>query len=180
MPSTAESIHIDASCEQVFDLLHDYSRRLAWDPFLRRADVLGQEAGRADGCVKVGTRTWCAARWRNGGLGMETVYVTFRRPDVAAVRMTRGPWFIRLFGASIRHVQEGSGCRVTYRFTFEAAPQWLAPLMRPVFRRFFERETRGRLEALKRYAEGTDEREGERCPASRSDTPPPSTARERR
>ncbi|MBS1912643.1 MAG: SRPBCC family protein [Bacteroidetes bacterium] len=157
MPSTAESIHIDAPCEQVFDLLHDYSRRLAWDPFLRRADVLGHAAGRADHRVDVGTRTWCAARRRNGGLGMETVYVTFQRPRVAAVRMTRGPWFIRLFGASIRHVPEGSGCRVTYRFMFETGPRWLAPLMKPIFHRFFERETRARLEALKKYMESANE-----------------------
>lgn len=154
MPSIAESIHIDATCEQVFELLHDYSRRLEWDPFLRRADVLERGPGCEDDRAAVGTRTWCAARWRNGGMGMETVYITFLPPNAAAVSMTRGPWFLELFAASIRHKPEGEhGSRVTYRFAFTARPRWLAAIATPLFRSIFRHETRRRLAALKMYME---------------------------
>ena len=37
-----ESILIEASPESVFDLIHDYKRRLEWDPFLKEATLLGQ------------------------------------------------------------------------------------------------------------------------------------------
>jgi hypothetical protein len=38
--SREETILIDASPESVFDLIHDYKRRLEWDPFLKEATLL--------------------------------------------------------------------------------------------------------------------------------------------
>ena len=148
MPSCEASIEIRATTEEVFDLIHDYSRRLEWDPFLRRAEIV--DGASAAG---IGVKTLCVARWRNGGLGMETVYVNFHRPTVAAVKMTRGPWFLGRFAASIRQETTASGCRVTYRFSFAPWPRWAAPLFSPVFRRVFARETHRRLHSLKQFVE---------------------------
>jgi hypothetical protein len=55
---------------EVFALTQDYPRRLAWDPFLRRAELIGGATA-----PDVGARAWCVA-WL--GLGMETEYVSFR------------------------------------------------------------------------------------------------------
>lgn len=146
MRSEETSVEIHASPEQVFDLLHDYTRRLDWDPFLRRAVVLN---GRASG---LHVRTLCVAKWTSGGLGMETEYVAFQRPAVAAVKMTRGPWFFASFAASIRQdVQVDARTRVTYRVHFRVRPAWLTRVLVPMLRFVFMRETRARLAALKRY-----------------------------
>src|SRR5262245_66304072 len=77
---------------QVFALTQDYSRRLSWDPFLRRAELVGGAV--APG---VGVRAWCVAR---SGLGMETEYVSFAPPRIAAGKMTRGPWAWESFGCA--------------------------------------------------------------------------------
>lgn len=139
---------VNSSPERVFDLLHDYARRLQWDPFLRRADVIdGDTAG-------LHVRTLCVAKWSSGGLGMETVYVSFKRPAVAAVRMTRGPWVLRSFAASIRQRAQPDGTTtVTYRYHFRVRPQWLAPVLAPLAQFLFMRETRQRLQALKAVLE---------------------------
>lgn len=146
MSVAEQSVVIGATPEEVFDLIHDYSRRLLWDPFLRRAELEGgaEQAG-------VGISTYCAARLRSGGLGMRTVYVSFRRPDVAAVKMTQGPWFLRNFAASISQKGLADGTRVTYKFSFSVKPRWLAAIIEPLLRAVFSRETRRRLVALKNH-----------------------------
>ena len=72
--------------ERVFALTQDYARRLTWDPFLRSAELM--DGASAPG---VGVRAWCVAR---SGVGLETEYVSFAPPRIAAVRMTRGPWVL--------------------------------------------------------------------------------------
>src|ERR1700722_12824445 len=91
-------VDIDAPCQKVFDVIHDYGIRLHWDTLLSKACIVdgSEEAG-------LGVRTLCMGRNHIASLGMETVYISFDRPRVAAVRMKRGPWFIADFAASIRH-----------------------------------------------------------------------------
>ncbi|WP_339912291.1 type II toxin-antitoxin system RatA family toxin [Symmachiella dynata] len=155
MPSGFASIEISTTPPTVFDLLHDYRRRLDWDPFLRDARLLkgAQVAG-------VGVTSCCVARRSAGGMAMETIYISFARPGVAAVKMTRGPIIFRTFAASIRqeHVDDNT-TRVTYRYKFELQPRWLAPLLEPVVRFIFDRETRQRLIALKQFLEGEGARD---------------------
>lgn len=144
-----ENVVIEASPEEIFDLLHDYDRRLEWDPFLRRAELENEalEAG-------LGVSTYCASRIRSGGLGMHTVYVSFRRPEVAAVKMTDGPWFLGEFAASISQTELAERqTRVTYKFSFSSRPRWAAPIVEPLFKATFRHETRRRLESLKRHLE---------------------------
>ena len=145
-------VDIDASCEEVFDAIHDYRIRLRWDTLLSRACIVdgSTEAG-------LGVRTLCAGRNSLAGLGMETIYISFQRPRVAAVRMRRGPWFITDFVASIRHAALPPGkenrSRVIYKFRIIARPRWLRAVLDPLLRLIFQRETRKRLVSLKRYIE---------------------------
>ncbi len=137
-----QSIEIEAEPEALFALTQDYARRLAWDPFLRSAALVG--GARAPG---VGVRAWCVART---GLGMETEYIAYDPPRVAAVRMTRGPWVLRTFAGTWRFEASGSGrTRVRFRYHLRARPRLLTGLLT----RHFARDTGRRLAALKAYVE---------------------------
>jgi len=126
---------------QVFALTQDYSQRLVWDPFLRRAELVGGVV--APG---VGVRAWRVARL---GLGMETEYVSFAPPRIAAVKMTRGPWALECFGGAWEFTQAGNGATtVAFRYQFRTRPHWLAWLFEPLARRWFSWETRKRVVAL--------------------------------
>ena len=87
----SESIEIKARSESVFDYTQDYKKRLKWDTFLTEAYLL-DNATQAD----KGVRAWCVSK---NGLGMETQYVSFIRPKVTAIKMTKGPYLFREFVA---------------------------------------------------------------------------------
>jgi hypothetical protein len=144
------SIDIQAKPEAVFDRLHDYRRRLEWDTFLQEACLL-DGAGRAG----LGVKTRCTARNGFAGFAMDTVYVTFDRPRVAAVKMTRGPAVLEAFAASIRQAEIEPGVtRVTYRFNFSTRPWWLRAVLDRFAAVLFLREVRQRLRSLKHHLEG--------------------------
>lgn len=79
-----ERICIKRLHQDVFDFTQDYKNRLLWDTFLKRAELMGD----TDNAAK-GVKAYCVAR---NGFGMETQYVTFNRPKVTAVKMTKGPF----------------------------------------------------------------------------------------
>jgi len=152
MRSLEAAIEIRASPEAVFDLIHDYARRLEWDPFLKEACLL--EGAKAAG---LGVKTRCTARNGFAGLAMETVYLSFDRPKVAAVRMTRGPAVLETFAATLRQEDIRLGlARVTYRFNFSTRPRWLRAIAGPIASILFQREVRQRLKALKSYMERSE------------------------
>lgn len=136
-----ESIEIAAGPSELFDLSQDYGRRLEWDPFLRSASLIGARE------AAVGVRALCVAR---SGRAMETEYVSFNRPRAAAVKMTRGPWFLSSFAGSWRFEEIRPGrTRVGFRYSLEARPRALSGLLNPFLARSFARDTRARLRALK-------------------------------
>ncbi|MFT3713874.1 MAG: SRPBCC family protein [Archangium sp.] len=140
----AVSEEIPASCEAVFDLVHDYGQRLTWDTLLRAA-YMEEGAPAATGNVAV-----CSGKWLVGGLTLRTVYVSFQRGKVAAVKMINTPPFFRAWAASIRHEPLGpNASRVIYTWNFKAKPGFLAFLFEPIMALFFRWETRRRLRALK-------------------------------
>jgi hypothetical protein len=146
MSARAESIDIHCEPQAVFDLFHDYDRRLQWDPFLKEARLL-------NGAVKAGqgVKAMCVARNPLARLAMQTIYISYAPPRVAAVQMVRGPWFLRSFAASLRHAHIAPGVtRVVYRYHFRARPVWLASMLNPMLAALFSWETRRRLQALKR------------------------------
>jgi ribosome-associated toxin RatA of RatAB toxin-antitoxin module len=133
------AIDIPAPVEWLFDLTQDYARRLDWDPFLVKAELHGEHAD-------VGVRAWCVSRLPRWG--METEYVTFQRPKVVAVKMTKGPPILRMFAGSWRFEARGQLTRVTFRYRFETRPAFLAPLAE----RAFTWDTGKRLAGLRAYA----------------------------
>jgi hypothetical protein len=142
-----QSVEIAAEPGALFDLTQDYGRRLDWDPFLKEARLVDG----ADGAGP-GVRAWCVAR---NGLGMETRYVSFDPPSVCAVEMTRGPWTFRRFAGSWRFDPVGPGrTRVSFTYSLVGRPRILTGLLGWAL----ARETRRRLEALKRAVEGRSTR----------------------
>jgi len=149
MPTFPHTLLIQAEPAVLFALTQDYDQRLAWDPFLREARLL-------DGARRpaVGVRAWCVAR---NGLGMETEYVSWLPPRVAAVKMTRGPALLAGFAGSWRFEPQASGVtRVSFTYHLTAYPCWLRWLLDPILQVVFARDTVRRLRALKRATETTD------------------------
>jgi ribosome-associated toxin RatA of RatAB toxin-antitoxin module len=132
---------VQGHVDQVFALTQDYSRRLCWDPFLRSAKLVGGAVA-----PSVGVRALCVARL---GVRMETEYVSFAPPRIAAVKMTRGPWVLESFGGAWEFTPVANGATaVAFRYQFRTRPRWLAWLFEPLARRWFSWETRKRVLAL--------------------------------
>ena len=147
MPRNSVSVEVGASCTAVFNLIHDYGRRLEWDTLLSQA-VLLDDAAEAG----VGVRSLCVGTWRGLFLPLETEYISFEPGRVAAVSLTNQPPFFDQFAATIRHEPLGENrSRVTYIYFFRARPRLLAPLLEPLMNWLLRRETQNRLAALKRY-----------------------------
>jgi len=151
MPRGSDYIEVKASCDTVFDLLHDYAVRLRWDTMLSEARLIGEAKHAAKG-----VRSLCVGTWRSAFLPMETEYITFERGKVAAVRLTNQPLLFERFAATIRHTALTTGSsRVSYTYSFRVRPHPLAPLLEPVVERMIGREVRGRLVALRDFVERT-------------------------
>ena len=106
-----ETIIINKSAEMVFDYTQDYSKRLEWDTFLKKAELI-EGATYAEKQVKA----YCVAK---NGFGMETEYVSFNRPKVAAIRMTNGPYLFKTFLGSWRFTEiENQKTEVIFLYTF--------------------------------------------------------------
>ena len=84
-----ETILIDERPEQVFDFTQDYNKRLKWDTFLKKADLIDDAI-----TTGKGVKAYCVSK---NGLGMITEYVTYNRPKVTAIKMTDGPFMFKSF-----------------------------------------------------------------------------------
>jgi hypothetical protein len=136
-----------APSHAVFDLIHDYSRRLEWDTLLRAAHLTNGHTEARKGATSI-----CAGRWYLGGIALETIYISFERPTLAAVKMINRPPFFQDWAASIHHEDLSPGeSRVTYKFQFTSRPRILRPLLDPIMKWAFLRETRKRLQSLKAH-----------------------------
>ena len=137
MPHGAVTEVLPASADEVFRIIHDYSRRLEWDTLLREASLEPGHPQAALGAVAV-----CRGRRRLGGFALQTVYISFNPGRVAAIRMINRPPFFDRFAATIRHtpIDEYSS-QVEYKFDFAARPAWLRWLLHPIMQRAFAWET---------------------------------------
>jgi hypothetical protein len=138
---------IPAPSAAVFALLHDYDRRLEWDTLLQEARLCGEF-----GVAGLHARSVCKGHSYLGGITLETEYISFSPPDVAAVRMVNRPPLFESFAATIRHRDNGDGSSsIEYKYNFTARPAWLRWLLHPVMRAVFRWETRKRLRALRTH-----------------------------
>jgi len=107
----SESIVIPGNAQALFDYTQDYNNRLTWDTFLKEATLLNHATVAAKD-----VKAWCVAK---NGLGMETIYVSFFPPKVAAIKMTRGPYIFRDFAASWRFEEtDQRSTQVIFTYSF--------------------------------------------------------------
>src|SRR2546425_3859133 len=85
MRTVEAAIEIRARPEAVFDLIHDYARRLEWDSFLKEARLL--EGAEAAGPRGKGRHQ---ARKRVRGLVLVAMYPYLYRPAVTARENIKG------------------------------------------------------------------------------------------
>jgi ribosome-associated toxin RatA of RatAB toxin-antitoxin module len=142
MPKIQSEILIEGSSRSLYKFTQDYNIRLNWDPFLREARLL-------DGAtvVRIGVRAWCVAK---SGIGMETEYVFLREPNIVAIKMTKGPYFLKNFAGSWRFI-EISKCttKVIFRYYFFSRYKFLEPVLKYIL----NKEMQKRLKNLKRKFE---------------------------
>jgi len=152
MPHGTIRDNIPAPASDVFNLLHDYGRRLEWDTLL-------SEAYLTDGFeqAELGAVSVCRGKMLLGRIALKTRYVSFRPPGVAAVKMLNRPPLFKEFAATIRHQNlADGGSSIEYVYSFTARPKWLRPLLHPLMGWLFAWETRKRLRALRRHFELRD------------------------
>lgn len=143
----SESIDIASNPELVFDYTQDYNNRLKWDTFLTEAYLL-------DNVVQAdkGVKAWCVSK---NGLGMETQYVSFNRPKVTAIKMTKGPYMFREFTASWNFKEERTGItKVTFLYSFSLRLPF--SLVGFIVKGILKRNVRQRLVDLKKQFDEGD------------------------
>jgi hypothetical protein len=147
MPRGSVVERFPAERADVFRLVHDYDRRLEWDTLLQSAVL-------KDGAKAAGLHATalCKGRFCLGGIAIESEYVSFREPDVAAVKMVNHAPFFDSFAATIRHTDLGNGwSQVEYVYRFTARPAWLRWLLHPVMHALLRWETLRRLRSLRAF-----------------------------
>ena len=97
----SESILINKEQAVVFDFTQDYDNRLKWDKFLKNAVLINGAL-----TAEKGAKSFCVAQ---NGIGIESMYVTYSRPRVTAVKMTKGPFMFSSFLGSwtFKEISEG-------------------------------------------------------------------------
>lgn len=139
-----EKIIINCSQEFAFDYTQDYSNRLQWDSFLKKADLL-DGATRAD----VGVQAYCVAK---NGLGMITEYDSFNRPKATAVTMIGGPYLFRTFMASWTFKPVAAN-QTEVIFLYSISLRFPFNLVKGLVRKNLQQNVRNRLIDLKRNIE---------------------------
>lgn len=146
MPTVEDSIDIAGTPEQIFALSQDVALRLKWDPFPQQLELAG-------GATKPGVGVHVTGKSRYG-VGMEVVYVSFNPPNTVAMKMVKGPFYLRGFAGtwSFRPGNPGQ-TRVTFRYWFELRSRIMRWLLTGVVKWRVHRDIQSRLRGLKRGAE---------------------------
>ena len=139
-----EKITIKANQSVVFNYTQDYNKRLTWDTFLKRAELMNgaREAG-------AGVTAYCVAK---NGLGMETEYVSFIRPKATAIKMTKGPWPFKSFLGSWTF-KEINDNETEVMFLYSFTLRFPFSLLNILIRHNLQRNVKQRLVDLKQAVE---------------------------
>ncbi|HEY2827853.1 MAG TPA: SRPBCC family protein [Pirellulales bacterium] len=147
MPHGIVQETIPAPSADVFGLLHNYDRRLEWDTLLKEAYLTDGYHTAQTGAVSV-----CRGKSWLGGFAVKTEYVSFRPPDVAAVKLINRPPFFDTFAATIRHHDLPNGeSSIEYTYNFTTRPKWLRLFLHPMLNAIFVLETKKRLRTLRKF-----------------------------
>lgn len=131
----------------VFDAFHYHHWRHRWDSLVSATEVLGGAPSPYVGAVTQNT----GGRWMRG-LSMQTRFVSYDRPHLAAASMVGTAFPFSRWAASMRHKDMAEqGSLLIYTYTFEVSPRCLAWALQPVVRVIFAHQTRKRFHRLQAY-----------------------------
>ena len=146
MAIVAYEVVIHAPAELVYEVSQDYAVRYEWDPFPERIELL-------DGakCIGKGTKVLVLAK---NGLKMEVIFVQVKPPATAAIKMTKGPFFLESFSGSWVFKAMGDGS-TRARFVYSVKSKaWAFPLfLDGIIAWYFKGVVIRRLDSLKAYCE---------------------------
>jgi hypothetical protein len=138
-----------ASEAVVFDAFHYHCWRSRWDSLVGQARVRG-----GGPCPYVGAVTENAGAGMLRALSMQTQFVSYARPQVAAATMIGRAFPFRRWAASMRHRASESGRSVLiYTYNFEVGPSPLRWLLEPIVAWIFDQQTRRRFARLSAFLE---------------------------
>ena len=130
-----------APAHVVFDAFHYHQWKHQWDSLVRRTQVEGDAP-----CPRVGAVSSNAGAGLLRGLSMQTEFVSYDRPRLAAATMRGRSFPFARWAASMRHIPAGEGrSTLVYTYTLETAPAAARWLMEPVVDFVFLRATRKRF-----------------------------------
>lgn len=141
------SFPMPASASVVFDAFHYHGWRARWDSLVGHTTI---EHGAE--CPSVGAiSTNTEAAWMRG-LAMQTRFIKYDRPHIAAATMVAPSFPFARWAASMQHrdVAEGQSVLV-YTYTFEVRPIALRWLLEPLVDAVFARQTRRRFAHLQDF-----------------------------
>jgi len=140
----SEKIVINCKQEHAFDFTQDYNNRLRWDTFLKKAELM-DNVTQAD----KGVKAYCVAK---NGLGMVTEYVSFNRPKVTAIKMTKGPFMFKSFLGSWTFKElDTQQTEVTFLYSFQL--RFPFNLATPFIKNNLRKNVQQRLKDLKNNLE---------------------------
>ncbi|WP_241464098.1 SRPBCC family protein [Rhodoferax saidenbachensis] len=136
-----------ASADIVFDAFHFHHWRHRWDSLVSATQVLGGAP-----CPYVGAVTENSGGGWMRALSMQTRFVSFDRPYLAAASMVGTSFPFSRWAASMRHKdQDARNSVLIYTYTFEVGPRWTTWLLGPVVNTVFEHQTRKRFARLQTF-----------------------------
>ncbi|OZG72190.1 hypothetical protein BTA51_17745 [Hahella sp. CCB-MM4] len=146
MATIEYELTINAKPDLIYQVSQDYSVRYQWDPFPEKIELL-------DGAtlIEKGTKAFVQAK---NGLKMEVVFVQVDPPTTAAIKMTKGPFFLQSFAGSWIFKPVGADSTEA-RFIYSIkAKKWALPfVVDKLAGWYFWRVIKSRLSGLKSYCE---------------------------
>ncbi len=146
MKTIKHQIEIKQNQADVFDLTQDYSKRLEWDTYLSEAYLLGG-AKTAD----VGVDSLCKNK---SGSIMISRYISFNRPNVAAVTLVKGPFILSRFSGAwnIKRIDDMKYLLI-FTYHFELKGGFFGKILLPIVTYLFSKDMKKRLISIKSYIE---------------------------
>ena len=147
MPRERFQFPMPASTEVVFDAFHYHHWRHKWDTLVSATHVLGDHPCPFVGALSQNT----GAGWLSG-LTMQTQFISYDRPKVAAAKMLGQSFPFAKWSASMRHQPIGPNeSLMIYTYSFDGGDTCVSRLLQPIVRIVFNWQTKKRFECLQKF-----------------------------
>ena len=144
MKTIKHAIELPINQTALFDLTQDYKKRLEWDSYLAKAYLMNDAQHPA-----VGVESFCQNKT---GAIMISRYISFHRPDVAAVTMVKGSYILKRFSGAwtVKKIDDQNSLLI-FTYNFELKGGLLGKLLLPLISHLFSKDMEKRLIAIKIY-----------------------------